>query len=361
MNQRDITAYRLTSQYIDTPSTNISAAEVVQYMGAMQAQDYHGTLWAIGLRTGLVQSDVIAAIKNREIARTWPQRGTLHFVPSKDALWMVNLSADRLLRAAVSRQAQLGLDMAVLSSATMVLTLSLRGGNVLSRLRIMDILQDNGINTENGRGYHILWYLAQKGTIISGPMDGKQQTFALLDEWVTDSHILSREKSLQQLTKRYFISHGPATLQDFMWWSGLKAIDAKIGLKANITQLECHTIDGKDYWSKSKPDNQDSDDNDTAFLLPGFDEYMLGYKDRSAALDPAHASKIVPGNNGMFLPTIIINGKVVGTWKRHIKKSGVVVTLSPFEKMTNNDIKSLDIPLKRYERFIELPVDLHWS
>ena len=170
--------------------------------------------------------------------------------------------------------------------------------------------------------------LAQSGLIYVGPMQGKQQTFGLLDELVPDARALAREDALVELARRYFPSHGPATVHDFAWWAGIRVAEARLGLEGAQPALLSETIAGKEYWFAANAPSPDVGAG--VLLLPGFDEYLLGYKDRSAVLPAEHAQKIVPGNNGIFRPMIVVAGQVVGTWARAIKKKAVEVTLQPF-------------------------------
>ncbi len=357
MTPQDIAILRLHNQRIIGGGAG-NPLQLAKHMGAMQAQDYYGALWAIGLRTGQTEKEVIKALKRTEIVRTWPQRGTLHVVPADDAKWLVGLSADRLLKGAKLRREQLELDDTTLARSKQAVVTALRGGKLLSRPKMMETLEQAGISTKLNRGYHILWYLSQTGITFIGPMEGKQQTFGLLDEWVPRAKLLSRTEGIAELTKRYFTSHGPATIQDFIWWAGLTTADAKAGLEANLTAnralFDTQKVDGKEYWFPKTTTNP-APALASTLLLPGFDEYMLGYKDRSAALHADHTGKIVPGGNGMFLSTIVINGQVVGTWKRTIKKDHVLIIASPFRHLSKADMKLVGQAAERYGRFLGLP------
>ncbi len=347
-----ITRRRLANQLI-ARSSSATPLAVAQHMGAMQAQDYYGTLWALGLRTGLTEAEVIQSIENAEIVRTWPQRGTLHVVPAIDAKWLVSLSEERLIKGAARRRQALGLTDEILGKARDTLMDALQGRKLISRPQILEILENAGISTKSGRGYHILWYLSQTGVTVVGPMEGKQQTFALLDEWVPNARTLSREVGIAELARRYFMSHGPAMIKDFIWWSGLTAGDAKAGLAANKSVLTSEKMEGDEYWFAE--DTQITADQEGDFLLPGFDEYMLGYKNRDAALPAEHAEKVCPGKNGMFLSTIILGGQVVGTWKRTIRKNRVEIELNPFTKLSKSDLARLQRPADEYGSFLNRP------
>jgi hypothetical protein len=349
MTTRDIANLRLVSQQVG--GTAYGPVEIVRYMGAMQAQDYYGALWAVGLRTGCTEQEVIKALEAVKILRTWPQRGTLHLVPSEDAKWLVGLSADRLLKGATRRRQQLGLDDGTLVKAKKILSAALSGGKLLPRPKILETLEAAGIPAKGGRGYHILWYLSQTGFTFVGPMAGKQQTYGMLDEAVAKPNNLDREAGIAEVARRYFISHGPATIQDFVRWTGLTVTDARAGLEANLPPLASESVEGKEYWFSKEAGNKQPP---RAALLPGFDEFMLGYKDRSAALHADHADKILPGGNGMFLSTIILNGQVVGTWKRTIKRENVNIKLDPFKPLAAADKKLLRAAAEQYGYFLGL-------
>jgi hypothetical protein len=358
MTTQDIASLRLLHQNIAT-TTPMTAEAVVRHMGAMQAQDYHGSLWSLGLRTGQTLEQIVEVIESYAIVRTWPQRGTLHFVPGDDAKWLVGLSAERLLAGARTRRQGLGLDDGVLTKSQEVLTQALGREGKLSRPEAMDVLEHAGISPAGGRGYHILWYLSQTGITFIGPMEGKQQTISLLDQHIPHPNSYTREAGMTELAKRYFFSHGPATLADFRWWSGMTTGDVRTAVEANQALLASEQVDGREYWM-SKQALSPMVHETGSFLLPGFDEYMLGYQDRSVALDPAHGTNVVPGGNGMFLGTIIIRGRVVGTWRRSIKKSLVVITISPFAPLSKSDRDSLDVPAETYGRFMGLPAKLDY-
>lgn len=188
--------------------------------------------------------------------------------------------------------------------------------------------------------------------------DGKQLTFALLDEWSPAVRGLEQDRdvALVELARRYFISHGPATVQDFVWWSGLKTSDARAGLEGAAPALIKETINGVAYWMA--PDAAPREDA-RGVLLPGFDEYLLGYKDRAAVLDAKYAARIVPGSNGVFLPTLVLDGKVAGAWKRTVKKRTVALTVTPFRPLNKGDKAALNDAADRYGKYIATPVELN--
>jgi hypothetical protein len=357
MTKFDIAPQRLSNQSI-VPATFEKPGDVVKRLGAVQAQDYLGALWAIGLRMkAATEKTIEQAICDRKIIRTWPMRGTLHFVTPEDVRWMLALLAPRIITNAVRRHRQLELDAATFARSEILFTRALQEGRQLTRPEMMDVLEQDGISTAGQRGYHILWWAAQTGLICFGPRQGKQDTFVLLDDWLPDGKTLSRGKSLAELAHRYFTGHGPATIQDFMWWSGLPAADARTGLEMVKAQLASEALGGQTYWFSPSLSSVNTA-SPTAYLLPGFDEYLLGYKDRNAVLDPAHAKKVVPGGNGMFKPIIIIDGRVVGTWKRTLRKTKVLVSLNPFTSLSATQMEAAAVAAEPYGHFLGLPVEI---
>lgn len=353
MAHTDIAARRLINQRIAGEQCATPEA-VITWMGAIQAQDYYQALWAIGARTqSATVTDVETAIARGTILRTWPMRGTIHFVPAEDAKWMLDLCASRVLAGHARRMRQLGLTDDTMARCTALFVEALSGGHRLTRPDMLRLATEAGISTEGQRGYHILWHVAHAGVICLGPLEGKQQTFVLLDEWVAKPHDLARDEALAELVWRYFASHGPATEADFARWSGLTLSDTRRGLDMVSSRLIAAQIEGTPHWMA---------DNNTArsvekqvFLLPGFDEYVIGYQDRSAVLADEYAGKIVPGNNGIFQPMIVAGGQVIGTWKRKLKRKTMDVTLHPFVPLGDLEAKVI-AAAHAYSDFMELPI-----
>jgi hypothetical protein len=289
-------------------------------------------------------------------------RGTLHFVPAADVSWMLDLMTPRVIVGSAARQLQLGLDDATFAACRTVIRESLKGGAARTREELLQALEQEGIPTGSQRGYHLLWRSAQEGLICFASPAGKKPAFALLDEWILPSqrvYYADRSEALCELAVRYFTSHGPATLQDFSWWSGLLTADTKIGLEEAKTKLEQAVVDGKTYWmlpgcldAVSAAAGSES----SVYLLPGFDEFILGYRDRSAVLDPTYAEKICPGGNGVFMPTIVSNGIVAGTWKRVVTRKGITVTPHPFTPLSGSEEKAFAAAADSYCEFLIAPV-----
>ena len=346
---------RLANQGIANP-TFAQPAEVVTWLGALQAQDYTGALWSIGLRMANATERVVEqALADRTIVRTWPLRGTLHIVAAQDVRWLLALLTPRVIAQAAGRYRQLELDEATFARSKEVFARALQGGKQLTREEMQQLLEQANISTAGQRGYHLLVRSAQDRLICFGVPRGKQQTFTLLDEWVPPTAELARDEALAELTRRYFTSHGPATVHDLMRWAGITAAEAKTGLAAAGKELIQETIADRVYWmARELPDLNNG--MRSVCLLPGFDEYLLGYSDRSAVLDPAYAQRICPGGNGVFNPTIVSDGAVTGTWKRTLKKGAVAIELAPFRPLSPAENDALSVAADRYGEYLGLPV-----
>ena len=354
MNVRDISTLRLANQQIVSSSSS-EPANVVARLLAMQAQDYRGALWSIGLRLpdSSVQQ-VEQAIAERTIVRTWPMRRTLHFVAAGDARWMLRLLTPRAIKGMTGRLAQLEIDDVVLARSRKTLEKALGTRPLLTREEMYTVLARAKISPEGQRGIHIISRLSQEGVLCFGPHQGKAPTFTLLDAWIPPSRELDRDEALATLTSRYFRGHGPATIRDFAWWSGITLGDARAGAAMIGDELREERVKGKSYLVSRNANTVSDDARRHARgmqLLPGFDEYMLGYSDRRIALDLAHSQKIVPGNNGVFLPTIVARGRVIGTWRAAIVRGRMTVTPLPFAPLSASDGRAFASAANRYREF----------
>ncbi|MEV4100694.1 winged helix DNA-binding domain-containing protein [Nonomuraea sp. NPDC049649] len=334
-------------------------AEVVCWLGAMQAQDLASGLWSFGVRLpGWTAADVTAALERREALRTWPMRGTIHFVPPRDARWMVELMGVRVLAGAARRREQLGLSEETAVQAMEVLGAALTGGGRLSRSECLAVLAEKGIDTSGQRGYHLLWYASQRGLLCIAPNIGNEQSFVLLDEWVPDPHRPERDEALGTIALRYFRGRGPTTRQDFAGWTGLTAADAKRGIAVAGDALARVTVDGvESYLDAALLDTAPPPADDEMLVLPGFDEYLLGYKDRSLMVPDEHKAAIIPGSNGVFQSTVVRAGQVVATWKRTLTKTRVRITVQPLVPLQRAEVEQA---FERYGQFMERTPEVRW-
>ncbi|HEX8792211.1 MAG TPA: winged helix DNA-binding domain-containing protein [Polyangiaceae bacterium] len=349
---KDVAKLRMRTQRITSTSFD-QPEEVVAWLGAVQAQDYLGALWGVGLRLRRgVEGDVERALAEGRIVRTWPLRGTLHFVAAADARWILELLGARVLSRAAGRLRTFGVDRPTLARARAILARELRDGKSLTRAAAYAALERGKVPTQSQRGLHILWHLAHERFLCFGPRAGKQQTFVLFDEWIPASRRRTCEEARAELACRYFRGHGPATVADFAWWSGLGKTEARTAVRDASRELLEERIGDETYWrirgTRGEPSSRP---RARAYLLPAFDEFLVGYADRSAALDQAHAARVNDGG-GILNPTMVIDGRVVGTWKRALAGRRVTFAPSPFAPLDRSARRALDEALARYRRFL---------
>ncbi|MDX6564320.1 MAG: hypothetical protein QOD65_4134 [Gaiellales bacterium] len=350
---------RLAGQHV--PGTQLERpADVVRRLCAMQAQDYGQSLWAIGsrLRRGTAAT-VERAIAERQIVRTWLMRGTIHFTAPEDVRWLLALCAPRLAVAVARRHSQLGITTHDLDRSRELMREALAGDRRLSRPDVLRLLEDAGIETTGQRGYHILVGLARDGLICFGPMQGRQPTFVLLDDWAprAEARELAREEALADLAGRFAASRGPVTDHDLARWAGVTLADARSGLRNAAPALVTRELDGAEYWLAADQADAPSPraGRRRGYLLAGFDEFLLGYGDRAAQLAAEHASRVAPGANGIFKPMIVVGGEVVGTWARTVHAKALAIELHPFALGVPELVPLVRADAERYRRFLGLP------
>jgi hypothetical protein len=345
--------HRLTSLLLRGGGPS-SVAGIVSWFGAMQAQDVNSALWSLGVRLpGSTLTAVNDALEDRSVLRTWPMRGTVHFVPAADAHWMLELMGVRALAGAAKRRDVLGLDEKTVDRAVDLLGSALAGGKRLTRAECLATLTAGGVEVTGQRGYHLLWYAAQRGVTAIAPHVGKEQTFVLLDDWVPAPARPSREEALALIAMRYFRSHGPATRKDFVGWTGLTMGDCRAGIAAAGNALVTVDVDGVEMIMSAAAT---SAGHEGWLALPGFDEYMLGYKDRSLMATPEELAAIIPGGNGVFQSTLVRDGRVVATWKRVLGAKAVTVTVLPVVRFTARDHRAAEEALTPFADFLGVPL-----
>lgn len=333
MKNISVPAFRLQQHNISQHSYN-TAEMLVSYMGAVQAQDFPMSKWAIGLRLpNATDASIQSALDAGEIVRTHVLRPTWHIVAGRDVRWMLALTSKRIKTAAASYSKDLGLDTALYNKANDVIAKALEGGKNLTREELATELTIRGISMNASLAALFMMNAETDALVCNGAMRGKEQTYALLDEKVPNGKVLSHEEALAELAKRYFVSHAPATIHDFHWWSGLSMSDARAALASIEANLQSYKVDDRTYFSpkdmSSKLHHETSSDN-SVFFLPAFDEYCVSYKDRTLVFQAQWHSQAIT-KNGIFKPLVVINGMVEGIWKRTVQKKQIDVELKLFD------------------------------
>jgi hypothetical protein len=357
MPNLDIARQRLYNQRIarQNERTFDGPVAVVQWLGAVQAQDYAAAKWALGLRLpGASNDDIEQAMDDGAILRTHVLRPTWHFVSPSDIRWMLAITAPRIKAGVASRYRQLELDDTIFKRCNAVLVQTLQGGRQLTRPELVSAFNQAGMVVDGQRFPHIMMHAELDGIVCSGASRGKQYTYALLDERASQIGTIDRDEALARLTGRYFTSHGPATLQDFVWWSGLTVADARAGLAMVKSQLTDEMIDDQTYWlSPSTPSIKGP--VPTLYLLPNFDEYIVAYTDRSTIFDPSHVNRLDARANVLFNHTIVMDGQIVGTWKRTFKGDTAVLTPNFFAPLNAVEQSAFAAAAERYTTFLRPP------
>lgn len=350
----EIALQRLYHQGLSLPMFE-NPAEAVKWLGAVQSQDYAGAKWAVGQRTtGTTDAIVEQAFTDGTILRTHVMRPTWHFVAPGDIRWLLALTAPRVHAISAYMYRQLELDEAIFARSKDVLIKTLQGGKQLTRSELGGALMEVGILAEGLRLAYIVGCAELDGLICSGARRGKQFTYALLEERAPNARVLARDEALAELVTRYFVGHGPATLQDFVWWPGLMMADAKAGVEMVKSRLNHEVIDGQTYWfSEFIPLAKGG--TPAAYLLPNYDESLASYKNRSASLDPKYAHRWDRGN-AIFSHHIVIDGQIVGSWKQTFSKGVVKIGIAPFERLTDAENQAVAEAAARYGEFLGLPV-----
>ncbi|MGF6833257.1 hypothetical protein QF015_001426 [Paenarthrobacter sp. TE4293] len=320
--------------------------DAVRWMTAMQAQDLGHALWAVGQRVpGSHASDIRAALDAGTVVRSWPMRGTLHLLAPEDLRWILGITSHRLMNMVAGRHRELAITQDDISHCrdiawkTAEILKATEGAHGATREQLFQAFEEAGQITKAQRGIHLLGSLCQRAWLVQGPMAaptgkaGVQQLFVPFEEWISESRELDREEGIAELLFRYLRSHGPATVKDFSWWSQIPLTEARTALKSVQDRLIEMPYAGTSYWLSPEAAALLDDGvpgSRSVLALPGFDEFLLGYQDRSLVLALEYAGQVVPGKNGVFKRIIVSGGEVVGTWARTVGGKSIGVAPEPF-------------------------------
>jgi hypothetical protein len=356
----DIVRYRLHTQLL-SQTTLTQPGEVVEWLGAVQSQDYAGAKWALAqrLKNGITDSEIDKDFNEGKLLRTHLMRPTWHFVTPQDIRWLLKLTAPRVHAVNGFMYRSQGLDKAILKKGNATLEKALRNGEQLTRSEIVSEFQKAGLISD-GNGVRMGYFLMHaelEGLICSGGRRGKQFTYALLEERVPPVKALTPDEALAELTRRYFATRGPATLQDFTWWSGLTMLDAKKGIEMVKSEFVNEVWQDQSYWfaNSVSPVRMKSP---TAHLLPNYDEYFIGFKDRSAIAEIAEKVGIKSDDPSLIAHIVILDGQIIGGWRRTIQKGAILVELQLFTQLTKAQDQAVNHAIEQYGKFLGLPIKL---
>ncbi|WP_185117482.1 winged helix DNA-binding domain-containing protein [Dysgonomonas sp. Marseille-P4361] len=303
-----LTSHQLSEHKFDTPK------ELISWMGAIQAQDFTMAKWAIAIRLkSCTEQEVEDAFNRGDFLRTHIMRPTWHFVSSEDIRWLLKLTGDRI-KLAWKYAKDLKIEEQDLIKCYRLLEKTLRDNNHQTKEEIAKLFEQGGLGATPRHIYHFMMWAEAEGIICSGSLKGEKQTYALLDERAPQSKDISKDEALAKLARRYLMSHSPATLQDFIWWSGLTIRDCRHAFGLIEDELIKDYFDSTElYIHNTYKDNIPLEDEILHFL-PAYDEYLISYKNRTNVLDLKHYPKAF-NNYGTFKPVILYNGHVMGNWK----------------------------------------------
>jgi hypothetical protein len=354
----DIAARRLQAQRL-TGEPFKSPLDAVRSLTAVQSQDYTGAKWALGQRSRkTTDAELDRLFDAGAILRTHVLRPTWHFVLPEDIGWLLALTGPRIRAGSAARSRELEIDDKVAARAEALFSAALAGGRHLTRAELGQVLTAGGISPEGQRHPHLLMRAELDALIASGPRRGKQFTYALLEERAPNARRLDRDEAVADLTLRYFRSHGPAQIQDFVWWSGLRVADARAGIAIAGKALEHRASNGKDYWFDPSADRQPKAAL-VAHLLPNFDEYTVAYRDRAEMVHADRPFEARLFSFGSILSNVVIvGGRVRGSWRRSLARDAVRVEARMLDRLKPAESRAVEAAGRRLGEFLERPVDL---
>lgn len=328
-----------------------SPGDVVAHLTAMQAQEHAYALWSIGQRMkgNTTRSAVARAFDEGRFLRTHLLRPTWHFVSPADLTWLMVLTGPRVIARLARRYQELELDGKMLAQANDVIAAAVAAGP-LTRHDLVAALERRGISTGGQRLPHMLMYAELSSVICSGPLRGKQHTYARFDERVPPVAGPRGEEAVAELALRYFTTRGPATLRDFGWWSGLPAATARRGLETAEPQLDSWTLDDRTYWFAG---DAPAGRRPRIDLVQCYDEVIISYTQSRHVLRTPETAFEVPRHLHGFTHVVLAEGQLLGHWRPTAAGDGVRVAVRIAGPLDAHRRAALDEGIDRYRRFAE--------
>lgn len=334
--------------------------EVVSWHLAMQAQDYGPAKWAIAQRAaGVGDADIERALSDGDIVRTHVLRPTWHFVCADDLRWLLALTGPRIQQGNAGRYRELGLDADVRARARKSIGGALRGGERMTRNQIGEVLERSGIDPSGQRLPHLLMDCELEAVICSGERVGKHHSYALADERLPEPRPFDRDEALVELVRRYLSSHGPATVHDMSWWSGLTITDIRRGLSDLGGDVTARTIDGTELWSVNATPASSGASMQGAHLLQTYDELIVGYTKSRYFGDPRQESARAAWKD-RSLPTgiVLLDAAVAGHWRRTTGRGKVSVDVLLYDATSRRDRSAVESAARDLADVLGLDLEL---
>jgi hypothetical protein len=331
--------------------------QIVAWLGAVQAQDYPGAKWGVALRShALTEADLDASFDDGRILRTHILRPTWHFVAAPDIRWMLELSAPRVHASNAHMYRKLELDDRVFARCRTILRRTLKGGRALTRAELAAALTRGGVEASGQRLAYIVMHEELDATLTSGPRRGRQFTYMLLDERAPNARRLAADAALAELARRYFTGHGPATIRDFVWWSGLTVRQARSGIEMLGGNVIQETIGALTYWTVLAKAPAAADPA-RLYLLPNYDEYLIAYRDRGNVAGPLTTAD-APRDVDIYAHVLVVDGRFGGTWRRAQSSDAVEITVRPVDRLGREQARALATAAARHGSFLGVPASV---
>jgi hypothetical protein len=330
---------------------------MVRALGAVQSQDFAGAKWALAQRGGFSNAEIERELTEGRILRTHVLRPTWHFVAAEDIRWLLRLTGQRVSARMSPYNKHLALTPEIFRRTNDALAAALSGGKSLTRAELRPALERLRIGAVAGqRLAHVMMQAELDAVVCSGPVRGKQFTYALLDERAPRSIHRDPDEALADLTRLYFSTRGPATASDFGWWSGLLASEITHGIEIVSKELETAQIGTRMYWMRAGA--RDAKRRASVHLLPNYDEYFIGHRDRSAIAERSGSAKLVTGGSALIGNVVVVDGQLVGAWKRSVKRTRVQIDIVTLTRLNTSDKRRITAAAAAFGKFVGLPAEV---
>jgi len=344
----DVVRWRLHTQGLAGPGF-ASPIDAVEAFGAVQAQDHAIALWSLVQRVpGTTVAEVQDLLDEGALLRTHVLRPTWHYVIPADIRWMLALTAPRVHVQNGTYYRRHGFDDDLFERAHAVIRDAVADGAHRTRAEVAAHLAASGIEVSGMALEHLVMHAELEGVICSGPMRGRQQTYALLTDRAPAARELDPDAALAELTRRYFVGHGPATAKDLRWWSSLTLAQIDAGLELVGDELHAAVIDGHTYLAGGPPPDLAAPDAPEVLLLQALDELVVGYAESRDAVDVAGLEAMHRDTPGLPSAIVLIDGQIAGRWRRKVRTNHLDVEVVAYRPLDDAEKAALQIEAERY-------------